>query len=129
MKHHLKSLLVVFASLVLFNTASAQSGSWSKKNYSVSGKWEIVKDKSGHVLKLTGFKTRSAPDLKLFLSPLSVGSINGKNATQGAVRIAKLKSAKGDQTFRLPASVDPGKFKTLLLHCEKFQKPWAGGTL
>jgi hypothetical protein len=122
-------IVIVLFSIFLATMASAQSGSWTKKANAISGTWEIVKDGSGHKLKLKGFKTKSAPDLKLFLSPKELGSLSGKNATSGAVRIAKLQSAKGDQEYAIPASVDLSKFKTLILQCEQYSKLWGGGSL
>lgn len=124
-----KAALVLFLSIFISSLASAQSGSWTKKSNSISGTWEIVKDGAGHKLVLKGFKTKSAPDLKLFLSKNSLGSLTGKNATSGAVRIAKLKATKGDQEYAIPAGVDVGNFKTLILQCEKYSKLWGGAAL
>lgn len=129
MKHRITIIVAVLFATILTPSLFAAEGSWRKLNNSISGKWTIVSNKEGHTLKLTGFKTRSAPDLKLYLSPLPHGSITGKNATRGAYLIAKLKKNRGDQTYTIPASVDLGKYKSLLLHCEKFAKPWGSGDL
>ena len=130
MKHRIILLITVFVATLLAPIASAQSGTWTKKSYSISGKWEIVKEGKQYKLKLeSGFKTRSAPDLKLFLSKKPLASLNNRNATQGAVLIAKLKSPKGSQEYVLPAGVDPSQYKTLILHCQKFSKLWGGATL
>ena len=131
MKHHPAFLVLAVLTLafILSPTSRAAEGSWKKLNNSISGKWEITSGANGHTLKLTGFKTRKAPDLKLYLSPLPSGSITGKNATNGTHFIAKLRATKGDQTYTIPASVDLSKYKSLLLHCEKYSKPWGAGTL
>lgn len=129
----MKTLIIGVAVLVLGILASAgetvSEGSWTKKSNTISGSWSIEKEGDRHVLKLIGFKTKKAPDLKLFLSKQSAGSVTGKNATTGAVRLAKLKSHKGDQSYVLPSGINPEDYKTLILHCEKFSKSWGVGTL
>ncbi len=109
---------------------TVHSGTWSKKEYASSGTWKIVKNGDSHYIVLDSkFKTRSAPDLKLFLSKSSAGKLTGRNATDNAVRIAKLKSNKGSQRYKLPAGTDPSDYKTVLIHCEKYSKLWSTGTI
>ncbi|MEM0897683.1 MAG: DM13 domain-containing protein [Verrucomicrobiota bacterium] len=117
------------ASPIVAAEKTTNSGSWSKKEYSVNGSWKIVEEDGVKKLKLVGFKTRSAPDLKIFFSPKSLSELNGKNATSGAYKLVKLKSAKGDQTYTIPSGVDLGKYKTLIVHCEQYSKLWAGANL
>lgn len=109
---------------------TVQSGKWTKKTYSSAGTWKIVKNGEDHFIVLDSkFKTHSAPDLKLFLSKKSSKDLNSKNATRGAVRIAKLTSNKGAQRYKLPASVDLADYKSVIIHCEKYSKLWSTGTL
>jgi len=117
----------LIASLTFASGADDQkaSGSWTKKSHSIKGTWTI----EGNTLSLKGLSTKSAPDLKLFLSPQPLAALSGKNATSGAKLIAKLKSPEGDQTYTLPDGVELSKFKTLIIHCEKYSKLWGGATL
>lgn len=109
---------------------TVHSGTWAKKSYSSSGSWKIVKNGDDHFIVLDSkFKTKSAPDLKLFLSKSSASGLTGKNATKNAVRIAKLKSNKGEQRYKLPKGVTPADYKTVLIHCERYSKLWSTGTL
>ncbi|MBX2851000.1 MAG: DM13 domain-containing protein [Phycisphaeraceae bacterium] len=109
---------------------TVHSGTWSKKTYSASGTWKIVKNGDDHFVVLDSkFKTKSAPDLKLFLTKSKASSLTGKNATKNAVRIAKLKSNKGAQRYKLPKGTSPADYKTLIIHCEKYSKLWVTGTL
>ncbi|MEM9481124.1 MAG: DM13 domain-containing protein [Verrucomicrobiota bacterium] len=121
--------ILVAASPVVAAETSVASGSWSKKEYSVNGSWKIVEEDGVKKLKLVGFKTRSAPDLKIFFSPKSLSELNGKNATSGSYKLVKLKSAKGDQTYTIPAGVDLDKYKSIVVHCEQYSKLWAGAAL
>ena len=120
------------AALVTSNTAYAddQGGTWTKKSQKIAGAWKIVETAEGRYLELDdSFKTRRAPDLKLFLSPLEAGSVNAKNATSGSVLIAKLQKAKGAQRYEIPADIDLDAFQTLVLHCEKYTKLWGVSAL
>ena len=111
------------------SSAFAQSGSWTKKSNSIRGTWSIS-DKGGKkVISLKGFKTATAPDLKIFLSPNTTAKVSSKNATQGSVLVAKLKSSKGDQSYTLPAGVDLSKYKSVIIHCEKYSKLWGSSNL
>lgn len=110
--------------------AGELGGTWTKKSQSISGSWQIVETADGHYLELDdSFKTRRAPDLKLFLSPRAAADVTAQNATSGSVLIAKLDSAKGAQRYKLPADIDIDDFETLVLHCEKYTKLWGVSTL
>lgn len=113
---------VVF--VVAVHSESA-SGSWFKKTQRVSGSWTI----DGRTLTLTGFKTKKAPDLKIFLSPHPVESLTNKNATRGAKRVALLRSPTGDQAYTLPAGVKLSDYRSIMIHCEKYSKLWGAAPL
>ena len=105
-------------------------GEWTKKSFRSSGEWTIYTEGEKTFVKLSSdFKTRNAPDLKLFLSPHEASTRNGRNATDGAVLIAPLASNSGEQVYEIPASVDLASFKTIMIHCQKFSKLWSVATL
>ena len=109
--------------------AFGQSGTWTKKANTVNGNWSIASKGGKKQLSLKGFKTATAPDLKIFLSPHSVAGVTSKNALQGAILVAKLKSSKGDQTYSLPSGIDLSKYQSVIIHCEKYSKLWGAGKL
>lgn len=121
-------LIGLVAGLSMALPAGAQNvvsqGSWTTAGYAVEGQWKIVSQEGGWVLELpASFSTKKAPDLKLFLSKRSPGELSNRNATDGSVLIAPLKSPQGAQTYRLPG--DPAGYTSLLIHCEKYSKLWA----
>ena len=126
-----KITALAFAALLTLGAVAsademAPKGSWTKKNYSVSGEWSIVTKGDGtYVMLDENFKTRSAPDLKIFLSKKAAGDLTNRNATDGATRVVKLDSAKGAQAYKLPAGLDLSEFQSILIHCERFSKLWA----
>ena len=105
-------------------------GVWTKKTFKVSGSWSIVeKDGATFVVLSDDFKTRGAPDLKIFLSPQSASSAKGNNATSGSVLISALSSNKGGQMYQIPANVDVSAYSSILIHCEAYSKLWAAADL
>lgn len=111
-------------------TKVVAEGEWTKKSFSVKGTWQLVERGGQHVVVLDdAFSTKKAPDLKLFLSPRPLADVGNRNATDGSVLIAPLDSHKGAQEYVVPADTDLSQFKTLVIHCEKFSKLWAGSTL
>ena len=114
-------------------TAGAEvlhEGSWTKKSFKVSGTWSIFEEDGKLYVKLSDdFKTRNAPDLKIFLSPLSASEANGGNATDGSLLISPLQSNKGGQVYEIPAGTDLDSFSSILIHCEQFSKLWSASDL
>ncbi|MEO1135454.1 MAG: DM13 domain-containing protein [Pseudomonadota bacterium] len=106
------------------------SGQWTKKSFKVSGDWSIIEKDGKTYIKLSSdFRTRNAPDLKIFLSPLAASETNGSNATQGSVLVAPLTSNSGAQTYEIPEGVDLSSFQSVLIHCEQFSKLWSAADL
>ncbi|MEL6360890.1 MAG: DM13 domain-containing protein [Pseudomonadota bacterium] len=102
------------------------SGSWTKKSFKSNGTWQIVERADGHYVVLDDdFKTRRAPDLKIFLSPNSAASLSGSNATDGSVLVAELSSNSGAQEYKIPEGTDLTAFQTILIHCQAFSKLWS----
>lgn len=132
MRKPIRILTTTMAMIVALTSLSSQvlAGDFSRQEYKFSGSWTIEKAGDDLVLKLSDdFKTRSGPDLKIFLSPTDIGSITGKTATKGSVLVSRLESNKGEQSYRIPAGTDLSQFKSIVVHCEKFSKLWGGDSL
>ncbi len=103
------------------------AGGWLSK---VEGSWAIRQVDGQWMIELgDDFKASKGPDVKLFLSGQAADKVKGNNATQDAVFIKLLTTFKGKPTIPLPADVDPGAFKSLLLHCEEYAKLWGASPL
>ena len=130
-----QSLTFVFMVLMTFMTfiATAFAGSpasWQNQDIKVKGTWTIEERADGNYLVLSDdFKTKNAPDLKFFVSNAGYESLNGSNATNGAVEIAKLSKNKGAQSYKIPSNVNLSDYKSLVLHCEQYSKLWASTPL
>ena len=110
----------------------ADSGSFSGAgSYDTAGRAEIIKLKGGGFgLKLHGnFRTDSAPDLRIWLSESS--SPSSKSAVRSAkhIDLGALKSSRGGQIYRIPASVDVENVRSAVIWCRAFGVLFGGATL
>jgi hypothetical protein len=120
------ALLSIF---FMVGTANAAS-SWEKQDFKVKGTWSIEQRTDGDYLVLSDdFKTKKAPDLKIFLSNTAYQNVTGKNATNDAVEVTQLSSHKGGQSYKIPANINVSDYSTLILHCEQYSKLWAATPL
>ena len=104
--------------------------SFIKKKYKIKGHWSVVQDNGRTLIRFSDdFKTKNGPDLKVFLSPQSVGEVTGETVLDGAVTLGVLKSNKGSQDYLLPKGVSLANFSSVLIHCEAFSVLWGGGSL
>ena len=110
--------------------AAVQGGSFVKKSFKINGNWKVVQENGQTIIRFSDdFKTRSGPDLKVFLSPQSIDAVNGKTAIDGAVLLGVLQNKKGGQDYIVPEGVDLANFGSVLVHCEAYSKLWGGGAL
>ncbi len=110
--------------------AMMKDHSFAKKAFKVKGDYSIVQENGQTIIRLSDdFKTKSGPDLKVFLSPLSADTVSGSTAVQGAVNLGALKSNKGGSDYILPAGVNLADFQSVLIHCEAYSKLWGAATL
>ena len=106
------------------------SGGWRKKSFSVAGNWTMSSENGVTRVNLDNqFSTKNAPDLKIFLSPLSPDELTGRNATQGALLVSPLQSNRGAQSYTVPAGTNLSRYKTILIHCEAYSKLWSVSAL
>lgn len=131
---HLTTTISFLISILFAGALSAAetvlaSGTWTKKSHKISGTWSIVDNGTTKEIRLKGFSTRKAPDLKLFFSPQTANNATNKNATAGSRLVVKLKAAKGDQTYAIPDGVDLSSFQSVLIHCERYSKLWGAADL
>jgi len=106
-------------------------GTFTKKRIRVHGSWElVVRDDGVRELRFDdAFRTRNGPDLKVFLSPRTIGDATGTNAVDGSLLLGGLQSNRGAQVYEIPADVDLSAYASFLVHCEAYAKLWGGADL
>ena len=110
--------------------ANSEPAAWDRQDFNIKGTWSIVEDEGKKFVVLSDdFKTRNAPDLKLFLTPKAVDDVTGANATENSVLISELSSNKGGQRYEIPEGIDLADYQSILIHCERFSKLWGGSAL
>lgn len=104
--------------------------SWEKKANRIRGQFEIIQSPERVTVRLDSkFETKSAPDLKLVLSPLSVAEASDSNALRGARIVAALSRHEGFQEYVIDGTVDLSAYRSLLIHCQQYSKLWGGAAL
>ena len=108
----------------------ATSGDFVRKSKKLKGSWTVEQrgDKT-FIVFADDFRAANGPDLKIFLSPKSIGDATGKNAVDGSLNIGELKKTKGTQEYEVPAGVDLSQYGSVLVHCEAYSVLWGGGNL
>ncbi len=94
------------------------------------GKAIIVQLPNGQrFLRFEEFKVTNGPDLYVYLS----GHSSPRNRAQlhdgGAFEVGLLKGNIGNQNYELPASVDPAKYKSVVIYCKRFSVLFASAEL
>lgn len=121
---------MAFGAVSVSHAMAGDSGTWVNKQYQINGAWEIDNRNGQTVIRFKdGFKTKGGPDLKVFLSKSDISNVTGKNATQNATFLAKLKSTNGNQEYVLPQGLNIDDYASLLIHCEAFSVLWGGANI
>jgi hypothetical protein len=127
-----------FVTVILFSSLSLTyaegqvlfEGQWKEKGYEINGGWKIVKRGETKIIQFNeNFKTRSGPDLKLFLSSTPIGKLSGKIVGETSIKIGALISNKGAQEYVIPNEYDLADFRSLVIHCEAYSHLWGGADL
>ncbi len=108
-------------------TASAQDQVWAsgtfrgQRGHAASGGVSVVKTAQGAVVVLApDFKFDGAPDPKLGF---------GKNGYVKSTQFSPLKSNSGEQSYDIPATIDPADYTEVWVWCEKYAVPLGVATL
>lgn len=102
-------------------TAKAASGTFAGLNdKKVAGTVSVADGK----ITLTGFSSDQGPDLHLYLT-------NGtdEQAVSGGTELGKVAYDQASQTFTVPAGVDAGAFKDVVVHCDKAKAVFGAASL
>jgi hypothetical protein len=114
------AVAVGWAALDRGETATATpenlQGSFASLTHRTIGRALLVRRADGaRELRLTGFETRTAPDLFVYLIPRSAPG--GEIA--GGVKIASLRTPVGDSAYPVPAGLELGDSPTVVIWCAK----------
>ncbi len=92
-----------------------------KSGHAASGGVSVLKTATGAVVVLgPDFKFDGAPDPKLGF---------GKNGYVKSTQFSPLKSNSGEQSYDIPAAIDPADYTEVWVWCEKYSVPLGVATL
>ncbi len=92
-----------------------------KSGHAASGGVRVVKTADGIVVVLEpDFRFDGAPDPKLGF---------GNNGYVDSTQFSALKSNGGEQTYRIPPSIDPARYNEIWIWCQQFSVPLGVATL
>ncbi|MCG8457609.1 MAG: DM13 domain-containing protein [Holophagales bacterium] len=124
------ALIALILALPVAAAEVVASGTFTKKSFRVNGSWKIVDEGGKLFLEIDqAFSTKNGPDLKFFLSPRTASEVEGRNAAEGSVFLGQIESNRGAQRFAVPPGTDLSRYRSLVLHCEKYSKLWAASPL
>ncbi len=134
----MKNILIAFsffiAGIASLTGQNLYGGEWESDNFFISfeGSWSIEKiDGKTYVVMGDDFKTKKAPDLKIYLSTLNFKDVDADNANDSntSVFVAQLDSYKGAKKYMIPSNINISNYKTILVHCVQYTKYWGGAPL
>jgi len=101
--------------------------SFTKKHYTIDGGAIITETKTGpRIVFNDAFETRSGPDLKVYLSKLSISELEDETVSENSLKIGVLKSRQGTQSYSIPENISLKDYKSVIIHCEAFSMLWGG---
>ena len=103
------------------------SGNFWKVEVATSGSVKFIKTGNTQTIQITNLNTSSAPDLGIYLS--KAGSIPSSAGISWAIKLTQLRSHKGTQTYSVPANIDLSQYKSIAIHCTKYNKLFGSASL
>ncbi|MEU9353598.1 DM13 domain-containing protein [Streptomyces griseoloalbus] len=85
-----------------------------------------------HVVRLEGLDTSNGPDLRVWLSdaPVEEGRAGWHVFDDGRyVSLGRLKGNKGSQNYPVPADVDPSRYTSVSIWCDRFDVSFGAAKL
>ncbi|MEW2265494.1 DM13 domain-containing protein [Streptomyces sp. NPDC047853] len=101
--------------------------------HTTSGTAELVRLADGsHVIRLADLDTSSGPDLRVWLTdaPVKEGKVGWHVFDDGEyVDLGGLKGNKGNQNYLVPSSVDPTRYTSVSVWCDRFDVSFGAAEL
>ncbi|MGC9538330.1 DM13 domain-containing protein [Streptomyces sp. UG1] len=109
------------------------SGELISHEHTTSGTVKLVRlPDGGHVVRLENLDTSNGPDLRVWLTdaPVKEGRAGWGVFDDGKyVSLGKLKGNKGSQNYTVPADVDPARYSSISIWCDRFNVSFGAAEL
>lgn len=81
------------------------------------------------LLRLENFDAQNGPDLRVGLSGHAMPRSSAETHDNGYIELAVLKANQGNQNYALPADLDLGAYKSVVIYCKAFNVVFSTATL
>lgn len=109
------------------------SGELISHEHTTSGGVKLLRLADGsHVVRLERLDTSNGPDLRVLLTdaPVKEGRAGWHVFDDGRhVSLGRLKGNKGSQNYAVPADVDPARFRSVSIWCDRFDVSFGAAEL
>ncbi|GAA4080331.1 DM13 domain-containing protein [Streptomyces shaanxiensis] len=109
------------------------SGELISHEHATSGAVKLVRLADGsHVVRLEKLDTSNGPDLRVWLTdaPVKEGKAGWHVFDDGEyVSLGKLKGNKGSQNYALPDDIDPARYTSVSIWCDRFDVSFGAAEL
>ncbi|AKZ53296.1 putative secreted protein [Streptomyces ambofaciens ATCC 23877] len=113
--------------------ATLAGGGLISHEHATSGTVKLVRLTDGsHVVRLENLDTSNGPDLHVWLTdaPVKEGTAGWHVFDDGKyVSLGKLKGNKGSQNYRVPGDVDPTRYTSVSIWCDRFDVSFGAAEL
>lgn len=104
------------------------AGQFVSRDHGTSGGVRVLDLENRRIVRLEGLDTDNGPDLHLYLTT------NPADGDEGAfdddfVSLGRLKGNRGDQNYDLPAGVDLGRYRSVVVWCDRFNSAFGAADL
>jgi hypothetical protein len=109
------------------------SGELISHEHATSGTVKLVRLADGsHVVRVENLDTSNGPDLRVWLTdaPVKEGRAGWHVFDDGKyLSLGKLKGNKGSQNYTVPADVDPARYNSVSIWCDRFDVSFGAAEL
>ncbi|HET6856357.1 MAG TPA: DM13 domain-containing protein [Streptomyces sp.] len=109
------------------------SGELISHEHATAGTVELVRLADGsHVVRLESLDTSNGPDLRVWLTdaPVKQGRAGWHVFDDGQyVSLGRLKGNKGSQNYTLPEDIDPSRYSSVSIWCDRFDVSFGAAEL
>ena len=104
------------------------SGAFQSYEHDTSGTASLIRVGQDYVVRLADFATSNGPDVKVWLTRAPATGAEGSRSA-GYVSLGDLKGNHGSQNYVVPSGVDPAKYGTVVIWCDRFSVPFGAAAL
>ena len=98
-----------------------RQGSFRSGEHATTGVAQLLDSPGGlTTLRLAPFRTSNGPAVHVWLSAAAPGAPNGTVAASAHLDLGGLKGNIGGQNYPVPRAADPGRYRTVVIWCERF---------